>query len=328
MATIVPRLSRLVNALFAVQTSQGTPATISAANGAVNCFNIKFTPTVNTVERTFQGLYLGEIKQAVGDSVGKLAFETELVSSSTGNTTNWSTWGQAPLWQCCNAQITVAGGNATGNITPYTNASSLLTANFWIDNRLFILSDAMGNCKIDFKAGHPSRCSWEFMGVLQPITDGNQTTYAPTYESIVAPRAGGNFTYGNQACIAPELSFDLGNDVQMRGYLGGQDTNNYATGQYSAWITQRKPKMTFAPEALALTSFDPWTVQKNATTFAINLALNGGTGNTFTINAPAAQITKTPEPGDRNGFYIDSIEATLIRSGYSVGDNEWTISLA
>jgi hypothetical protein len=311
---LAPKITRKMDLGFAVETTTGTPATISGTNAITRVFNLKMKPNVDVVNREPQGISLSQMQQSLGARAGTCTFETELVGGgSSGSSASW-----LPLMQAC---ATVLTGSV---LTPQTSNITTLTLAQWIDGRRYMMSGCQGNPVITMRRGEKARVAWTFRGVWQPPADVSQPT--PTYVTLPPPRAGASFSFDSLALRVAEIVFDFGNQVVMREDAGGVDSAGTATGYRNAYITARKPTFKFSPESLPLATFDPNALNETFAQSAFSLQIGTSANNQFTIAAPKLQIVEHPEQGDRQGLFVDDIMCWAERNS-SAGEDEWSITL-
>lgn len=307
-----PLLSRKRNLAFALETTNGTPASLAAADGVTAVFDPSMSFETEKVERQGQGS-LSSIQQGRGARGGNCSFETELVGKGSSGLPI-----QSRLFQLVGLAFT------SQVAAPITGPTQTGTIGYWTDGRLKRLSGCMGNLSIVFKRGQKARCKWTFQGVQQPPADTTQIL--PTYVTPVAPRcSAGAFTVGGTTYQIDEVTLDLGNVVILREDITAVDEASNPTGYRCAYITDRKPMLKFAPEALALATKNWYSFYQAGTTAAFSLAVGTTANNIITLAAPKIELSGDPQDGDRNGLLTDSLDFHALRNT-DAGDDELSIT--
>ena len=282
----------------ATESTPGTAGTINAGAASFNAYDLKIVGDVPFNERQRQGGF-GNYVGTPGAQKGTLSFWTELtgVGSGAGN--------HATLLLGCG--MTAAANTYSLDAT----ANQTLTLAGYFDGRLKKLTGAMGNVVFTFKNGEPCKAEWTFSGVWNAPIDS--ALVSPTYPTIVPPRSVSTAVLiGGTQYYFPELKLDIGNNVIMREDIS-------ATGGYRcAWITNRLPKVTVAPEALALATKDWYAAYLASTQYALSVVLGSVAGNIATITAAALQQDKMPGVDDRNGVLVDGLSFEVLNDSLSI----------
>jgi hypothetical protein len=102
-------------------------------------------------------------------------------------------------------------------------------------------------------------------------------------------------TVGGYAPSVNSLSFDVGNTVSQR-----KDVNAEG-GIAGFFISGRTTSGSIDPEAVALGTFNPWSLWKNGTKAALAATVGSVAGNICALAAPAIQY-KAPSYSEREGL--------------------------
>ena len=296
-----PLLRKKQDFAFALETATGTPATINAAAAVTPVFNPSIKMSTEVVARETLGS-LSPIRQGLGAQSAEATFETELFGGTT------------PYWT--NLLLGCGLVANTGAYTPTDDATQTLTLAQYINGRERSMLGCMGTFKIMFKRGQAARVQWTFKGLPQALA---AATISPTRVNTIAPLVGtGAFTSGGNTFRVNEVTFDAGNSVILREDVGSPG------GYRAAYITDRKPTISFAAESVIATNNSANFLASN--TIAFSLAVGNVTGSIWTLAAGALQLNKDPEDGERNGMLTDVLEY-LCTSPSGAGQDEYSLTL-
>lgn len=304
MATDAPILSRVRVLAAAVETTTGTPASLSGTTAVFNVFDPKLDYQIPPSERQAQGS-ITALNPIPGARMGKCTFKTEIYNASS-----------PPQW--LSVLLVGCGFQAlSGNIySPQTGAATTITLGLYQAGRLKQLAGAQGNFKITGEYGKPVIIEWEFTGKW--VAPTSTAIIAPTYPTVQPPRfAGATVTYASTAYKQSKLEFDMGNVVSPR-----QDISD-ASGYHSFIVTARKPVLKVDPEALLLSTQDFYAGHIAETSYAFSCAIGTVSNNIITIAAGALQLLNPPQDGDRAGILTDDLEFLCTST---TADGELTIT--
>jgi hypothetical protein len=242
------------------------------------------------LERPLQGGF-GTTTGIPGAAKGTITFKSYLSGTGSGSGNH------AQLWKAC-------GFTASGSVyTADATVNQSITLGGFYDGRRFRLAGAMGTVDVTIANGGPVACEWTFTGSW--IAPDDTALISPTYPTVVPPRAvSSTVTIGGTQYRFPQLKIAVGNTVIMREDVSA------SSGYRSAWITDRKAKVTVSPESLALATFDPFAAYLASTEYALSAAV-GSSGNMFTFASTRLQLAKIPEIADRNGLMVDGLEFNI-----------------
>lgn len=314
MAAVPPLITRQRVLLAAIEGTTGTAETLAAADdGKFHAFDTEFTADVPFNRRPGQ-YSASNLTGTTGTRGGEITFKSEVVGSGTS--------GVVPDW----TNFLLASGFSVSGTTfsPATGSASLttLTSGHYVDGRVYHADGAAGDFTLTLTDGEPGMFDWRLLGkhpapvaATLPNVTNRPTTAIPTVKGIT-------FTIGGTAYRISECVLAANNVLTMR-----QDVTD-ATGWHSAAVVDRNITITVDPEALAFGTKN-WTTDLFAhSTAAINIVIGSGTGETVTINAPAAQLMDV-QPGDRDGILTDELEFQCARStDAGAGDDELTFAFS
>jgi len=306
MAVIAPLLSK--QAIFGakLETTTGTPISLSASDCAFNIFDLKTTPTIENTERPGQSAW-APLPGVPGARSGTMEFRGEVVGLGSSGVPAWGLLLQAAGFAVSSQTYVPSTGSAS-----YAS----LTMNHYLDGRLFQIFGAVcESLTIKGKAGQKADIDFKFKGVWSPPTSVALVT--PTYPTAIPPRvATATLTVGGTALVqVGEFEIAVENKVALR-----EDVTT-ASGYHSAVITEQKIMFKVGVEAQALGTRDDFAVHLLGTTAALNLVVGSSANNILTVTAPALQLNKVPELGDRDGVLLDMLEYVSVRAVAAGDDN-------
>jgi len=310
-----PKLARKRILAIAIETTTGTPASLSGSDATTIVYGdvpiIKYA-TENVSRESIGGL--SPIIQYVGARSGTATFEVDLVGNGASGTAIWTR-----LLQICGF------ANTAGVWSPVDGNTATGTIAEWIDGRQRILSGCMGTFSIMLRRGQPGKVRFSLTGVQQPPGDSANPT--PTFVTTKAPRCGAaSLTLDSQTTLRmPEISIDAGNEVILREDVSAVDSASNPTGYRAAYITGRKPMIKVSPEALSYATVNWWNLFQNLTTAAFSTTIGSAANNTWAIAAPALQLIADPNDEDRNKMLATGLQFLCTRSS-SAGLDELTLT--
>lgn len=293
----------------------GTPETLNAATGAMNVIDMTRNPGTGFTQIPAQN-GLGQRPGVAAARMTSFDFVHHAVGNGSSGLPYWATH----LLPSCGGAFTSqtfapVANNGTGATLGIYRGSSTTA-------RYYQIAGAMGNMVWTFRAGEICPVRFNYTG--KAYAAATQTLPTVTHPTVTAPRfAGGVFSYDGTTYQIDQCEFDSGNTVIMRE----DPTDSSSTGFISAWITDRLPRVRFAPEALGLASKNWDTDFFTPTTGAMTLTLGSAANNTITLICPALQLVTPPGDGDRNGIYTDVLEFVCTQNG-DTEDSEYTIAFS
>jgi hypothetical protein len=311
----MPLLKRKRVLAAKIETTVGTPITLAAADAAFNIYDAMIQNTTEMEQRQGQGGF-GMFSSIPGGRVGVATFKTYL---------EWDGTDTEPLW--ADTFFPACGWVKDGQVykpraeAPGTNVKTL-TIGLYQDNgaggTVFkSIAGAMGSFVVTLPTGRAGYIEWTFTGVWQEPT--NETMLTPTYPTVVPLRYAGGLAEWNDVNLCVEsATIDSGNNVIMR------ECPTTAGGFISAFITDRVPTISTAPEATTLAAQNRWAAWLAMNEYALELDVAGPTTAVLSFDAPKAQIVTNNE-SDRNMMVTDDIEFQCNKNG-AVHDEELTIT--
>jgi len=291
-----------------IETTNGTPISVSGTDAAFNVFDTLFQDTTEYIRREGQGSF-SSIVGSIGPRGGTVSFSLDVLPGTTTH----------PAWAL--AFLPACGFVASTNVytprteAPGTNVKTLTIGGFQ-DGLYKQISGAVGTAVWRFEAGKPVMIDFTFTGIWSDPTD--VAIISPTYPTTHPLRfVSSALAVGSYAPKVNNLTLDFGNQVALR------EDSSTAAGYRSAIITGREATIVIDPES-ELVATTPWHTDFSARTErAISWALSeGGIGLSF--SAPKAQL-QSPQEGNRNDIQTEDLTFQLNRSA-AAGDDELSIT--
>jgi len=292
-----------------IETTIGTAIAVANADANENFFDPMIQQNITVEEQQGQGGF-GRLVGVPGARTGTATFRTNLYYDGTN----------IPFWA---ANLLPACGwvNSGGVFTPRSEAPGsnvkTITIAGYFDGQIKTLAGCMGTFQIVLPAGGLAYIDWTFTGKWIAPTSGSLLT--PTYPTTKPFRyATATTTYDSVALCLQQVTIDAGNNVIMRECAAD------ATGFGSALVTDRYPKITANPEAVALGTRNPWQqfLNSDEENFTVEIPTPGG--GILAITAPKAQLLNV-QKSDRNGLIVDDLEFGCNKNG-ATHDQELAIS--
>ena len=263
------------------------------------------------------------VSQAVSLAVGRLVLpcangDTHMfitVTSGTFNGTNVITGATSTATATASSTVSAAGWiympDTTNRktVTVITNMDGFKKTFIGAMADFTIAADASGQAKIDFTI---TGCKGPYGDAAMVTGIVPYTTSTPLFRDalfVIDADTVGEFTP-----IVASVGVQLGNSVALR-----RDANS-DTGLIAAISTARKPKITFAPEAVLAADFALLDKMANATTLSVGWRFHASDNDVW-VFAQQCQV-ETAADGDREG--TQTADVTLAPYS-STGDTELEI---
>lgn len=299
--TLMKRLS-----VFAAKTETviGTPETLTAAEGVYNAYEPMIQAEIEMQEREGQGSF-DYLPAVGGPRMGAATFRTDVEYDGV-SIPDWA----AVLLPACGWVDTAGTFSPLSEGLKAGGATKSLTIGCYTDGRFKVISGAQGNFNFVFEAGKVAQIEWDFMGIMQDVTDA--PLISPVYPVTPPARFADSPTTlgGYNLCLA-NLSINSGNEIAMREC---QDT---AQGYESALIRDRYPTINCDPEAQLVATWDDYGNWFSNAENAFTTQLKTADTSTIDITAPKAQIFGIEE-GDRDRLVIDTLDLRCNKNGATI----------
>lgn len=295
----MPLLKRIRTLAAKVETTVGTDASLGAADGAFNAYDVMFQAAIETELREGQGGF-SHLSSVPGARRGLATFKTDLGWDGTATVPTWA----SVLLPAC------GWVNSSGTFTPRSEATGSnvksLTLGCYMQGKLKKLVGAVGSFRLVFPTGRMAFAEWSFEGVWVAPTDVALLT--PTYPTALPIRfASGTCSYNSDALKVENVAINSGNEITMRP---DPTTEGFCAGI----ITNRRPTITANPEADLVANRDVYGDWVGSTEAEFSIVLDGPSTSDITISAPKAQIINAQE-GDRSRLVTDEIEWQCQKNG-------------
>ena len=296
----MPLLKKIRTLAAKVESTIGTPESLTAAEGVFNAYDIEIQGDIEVEEREGSG-GMDRLAGVAGTRRGTLSFKTDM---------EWDGTATLPAW--ASVLLPMCGFvDSSGVFTGRSEApgSNVKTGTLGVyENGLFkSIAGAVGNAKLMLPSGKKCFIDWSFEGVWQAVTDTAIIT--PTYPTDTVIRfASATATYDSVAQCVNEMAVDLGNEITMR------ECPDTAAGFKSGLIVDRYPTIEADPEAELVATDDrygDWIAGNEA---ALSVTLDGPSSSTIVISAPQAQFFNV-QGGDRDKILTDSVTWRANKNG-------------
>lgn len=294
------------------ETTYGTdPSPIGS--DALLVRSLEITPIeADTVSRELIRPYLGNSPQLLSATRVAITFQVELAGSGTAGTA--PRYGS--LLEACGMNATeVASTSVT--YAPVSSAFESCTIYYNGDGIRHKLTGCRGTFSLSCEVGAIPYIEFQMTGIYNAPTD----TASPsvTYSNQASPlvfRDGNTsaFQFFSYAGCLQSFSFEMGNEIIYRELVGCTK---------EVMIANRAASGTVMLEAVALSSFNPFSIAQTETTG--NLTFQHGTtaGNIVTVTCAQTDITQ-PSYGDSDGIIMLEVPYVALPSGS--GNDEISIA--
>jgi hypothetical protein len=298
MAVDTVKLTRMQRLGFAIETTTGTAATLSAATAAALVIDPSITPDQ-------PGIALPNMA-----GLGNKHFLKGLAKATAGFSDYMTGIGAG-----CGVhdQFLLACGavNAGGSYSFTNVAGGTATIGHYLDGLLQTGVGMVGNCIFTIKPGEPVLRKFDFQGAW----GGETETALPgsvTDPTLIAPQCvSAVITIGGTAYTWDEMVIDLGNSIILR------NSETSAAGIKAGLIVNRNPTLTISPEAVASSPFPALFGHATAQTAAFSAAISGGTGNSFTFAGTLA-LARYPGLKDGNGRVCHDLAFEFVNQSLTI----------
>jgi len=299
------------------EATLGTAIALSATDAAFFVRNLTITPEADESPRMYQGT-ASPMPDEVGARKINFSFEVECHGKGSAGV---PTWAETFLTACGFYLDTQTYKLVTAEPAASGDVPRTITIGAYQDGRLFTAAGCMGNVVFVLTNGKIGLCRFEFQGKLVSNTD--TALIAPTLPAVTPPRASNmTMTYASVVPRVAQIEIDMGNEVYLRPDASdGAGESGYAF----ATITNRRPIITWAPEAVLVADHDIYGKWLSGTLGAFSAVLGATANNIMTFAAPSAQVT-SPSPTDANGLIADQMTLLLTRS--AANDDEFTLAFS
>lgn len=303
------------------ETTYGTDPAMSSADGLL-AWDVNLDIKGEQLTRDVLRDTLSPIAHVIGLKEVELTFKTEIRGMTA--VTNTASYEMDDLLGGCGFNTGVYSGTTTV-YSLVSNDSSIGSVSFYVHmgdssagNRHKI-TGARGTVKFNLAAGKYGEAEWKFNGLYNSVISAT----LPGLSSVTSVQPpivyNSSFQIAGFSPVCSAAEIDLAVDVTRR------DSLNAAQGVHSFRITGRKPKLSFDLDAVVEASYAQWTNWEAGvvSTWAVQV----GTSNTNTTRFAGYFENIQPKYGDSDGVRKYDVEAALVSSNPSTGNDEFTITL-
>ena len=239
-------LTRKTLVLAKIESTYGSDPTPSASTDAFLTMGTDVKRNFTAIQRDVQLASLTRKKDVGKERFTEVTFKYELVGSGAAAT--------APrtgiLLQACGFAETV---NSPTDVTYAPSSTSLKSITLYVykDGMRHIVTGCVGTFTLTCTAGNQAMLEFTFTGKYADKTDTAFPT--PTYETTVDNPplcVSAGLTYNSTSFVVNEVGVDMANTVSKRPSI------NEAFAIAGFQITDRKPSVTFDPEAELVATYD------------------------------------------------------------------------
>ncbi len=301
-----------------IEATPGTAESLTASEGAFNVQDAVIQPETEFIQRMGQSAF-SPLPGSIGAESGVATFTIEACGSGNAETPK-PAWATTFLPACG----LVATDNAYAPVSEGPSAAGdvkTVTIGMYEDGLFKSIKGAMGSAVLTLIAGQLAKIEFTFRGLWVPPSD--VALIAPTYPTVKPPRfvSASLLVGGAWSPRVQQLTFDLGNDVQMR-----EDANT-AEGYFTAMITDRLSVGSINPETVLVATYDVHNKWRSLTEQSLAWQLGAGSdGNTLAFSGTKAQFTSVQE-GERNKIAIEDVGYQMNRVA-AAGDDEYTLTFS
>lgn len=299
--------------LAKIETTYGTDPTPTGSANAMLATNVSLAPMEGQdVDRNLEQPYFGASAMIPVGLFSTLTFDIELAASgAAGTVPAWS-----PLMRMCGAAETITASTSV-EYDPITDDPESGTIYFMIDTVRHILKGARGTWTITVNAQGIPVLRFVMTGLFEAPT--TQSKITPDYSDFLTPKVATKantptFTIGGTNFILRSFELALNNDVQQRLLIGYEGIQ----------IVDRAESLKVTVEAVALGTYNPFTVAQNQTLKAIQLIHGTAAGNIVTIDVDQAQQKRLTGYSQEQNVLEWPLEFTPLPDA---GDDQWKITL-
>jgi len=305
-----------------IEVTEGSAETLTGSQGGILVIDPKIDVDIKMTERPIARPTLGTFAAVAGARSARMTFKTELKGSGAAYTVNSATKPAISNYlEACSYLATFgSGATAAWAFTPTSGTGASLyipslTMCTWEDGVKKQIRGARGNVKFTGKVGEPVYAEFDFLGVLDTITDEANPT--PTFETQIPPvLLSANMSIGSYAAVAGSFTLDSGNTLVLR------ESMNSVDGYLSTLVTQRKMAGTLDPEMTTVAVKDWFGTWKNSTNQSLIIGNVGSAANNiFKFVMPKLRFKKVTD-ADKSGLSIVNIDFDLEETTY---DDELTL---
>lgn len=298
--------------LAKIETTPGTDSTPTVGSNAVEVMNLKMNLGADVLSRDNIRGNISQVSPVIGKRWGELNFDVELRGSgSVGVASQLSA-----LLQACAMSETVSAGSSVIYLPTSASQKTITMYLYNLDTGsavLYKFTGVVGDFDIKADAGKFGVVAFKMKGLYTEPTDVALPS-TPTYETTIAPSVqNASFSINSiSSLIIKSLALNIGNTIADR------DDISSPQGLKGFFVSLRKPKGSFNPEAGQVAAYNMWNDWTSSAQRALSVQVGSVAGNIITITAPKVVIDAIKD-GDQSG--ILTYENTF-QLGLNTGNDE------
>lgn len=299
--------------LAKIETTYGVDAVPTGAANAILAQQVRIQPMEGQdVARELDRPLFAADGTVAADLHAKLTFRVELAASGVAGTApGWSA-----LMRACGCAQTIAAGTSV-TFNPISTGIESATIHFHYDGIRHRLRGARGTFRIGIEASAIPYIEFEFTGLFEPADDSANP--AADLAAFLTPQIVNTantpvFTVDGDAMVMRSFMFNAGVQVEPRFLVGSE----------SILITGRSEQVECTVEAVAMSTFNPYTAARDATKLPIVLQHGTAAGSRVTLNLPLAQMQR---PGGVEGQQNVAEWPLRFVPHPDAGNDQWTLVL-
>ena len=270
---------------------------------------------------------LSPLGHVIGMKEVELTFKTELkgIGAHPGTTANLAVYDFDRLISGCSFNTGVISGTQI-TYSLVSNDSTMNSLSFYVHlgdsnagNRHKI-TGARGSAKFNLNAGKYGEVEWKFNGLYNAVIAAT----LPGLQSVSSLQPpivyNSSFQIGGFSPVCSSAEIDLGVNVVRR------DSINSAAGVHSFRITGRTPKLSFDADAVVESSNPFWGDWDGSVQDTFSVTIGTNAQNRIDITGYYDYIQ--PKYGDADGVRKYDIEAAIVSSNSTSGNDEITIKVS
>lgn len=288
------------------------PVPTAGANGIL-ATNVSLQPMEGEdVDRNLETPYFGGSAKIPVGLYAVLSFDVELVGSGAAGTA--PAWG--PLLRACGIAETVTPGTKV-EYSPITDSPESVAIYLAIDTVRHVLLGARGTVVFKLNAQAIPVMSFTLTGLFAaPTTQAKITPTTTAFKTpLVATKTNTpTFTIGGTAMILRSFELNLGNQVERRLLVGYEGIH----------ITDREEALKLQVEAVALATYNPFTIAQNQTLQAIALTHGVAAGYKASFDIASAQQHRLSGYANEQNVVEWPLDFTPLPTA---GNDQWKLTL-
>lgn len=311
---------------FKLESTPGTDETLASSDFDFKAFNISYSPEVEEYKRVYATGNFSKFASVMGKRMASVSFTVDL--SMPTDTSSEPTYGKCLKACGLNQSFGSISGVFYMTSALYSNTSATIEIVEKLEGTsasqvVVKLKGCVGNVKIVFDSiGKPAKLEFEFKGAISSITDRSFSSILTpgSFDTTVPPvLMSATITAFSELLKLDKFSMDLGNQIEME-----MDASE-ETGYKQAHVVNRNPVWSADPYLALIATNSHYARWTGGTLGSLSLTL----GSTITLAAPAIQIVKAFNPGERSGAVVNNLEGIFTRGvaeDTAGGNDEFVLS--